>query len=54
MRQKPDKQITDYISRLREKATKCEFGEGELNERLIGMVILFTPFDEFRKELYGL
>lgn len=36
---------------MREKASKCEFEADELNERLIEMVILSTPFDDFRKEL---
>ncbi|XP_014667285.1 PREDICTED: uncharacterized protein LOC106808892 [Priapulus caudatus] len=51
MRQKPDEDITTYMSRLREKATKCEFVAEELHERLIEMIILSTPFDDFRKEL---
>jgi hypothetical protein len=51
IRQRPEEQITDFIARLREKANKCDFAEAELNERLIEMVILSTPFDEFRKEL---
>ena len=39
------------MSRLREKITKCEFDNAGLNERLIEMMILSTPFEEFRKEL---
>lgn len=49
--QKPDESLSQYLSRLREKATKCEFEPAELNERLIEMVILSTPYEDFRKEL---
>ena len=51
MKQKTDETISQFLSRLRDKATKCEFGKAELNERLIEMVILSTPHDEFCKEL---
>ena len=51
MLQKPEENITDYISRLREKADKCEFSKDEVNERLIEMIILSTPFEDLRKEL---
>ena len=50
-RQKTDENINDYVSRLREKAAKCEFEAGELNERLIESIILSTPFEDFRKDL---
>ncbi|ELU04379.1 hypothetical protein CAPTEDRAFT_199877 [Capitella teleta] len=43
--------ITDFISRLRTKALRCEFDQTELSERLIEMIILNTPFQEFRREL---
>ena len=51
MRQKTDETITDYTLRLREKATKCEFGRTELDERLIEMIILSTPLEVFCREL---
>ena len=51
MKMKANEYITDFVSRLREKALKCEFTDNELNERLIEMVILHTTFEEFRKEL---
>lgn len=51
MKQKTDETISQFLSRLREKATKCEFEAAELNERLIEMVILNTRHEEFRKEL---
>ena len=51
MKQKPEETITDYVSRLCEKITKCEFDNAVLNERLIEMIIWTTPFEEFRKEL---
>ena len=51
MKQKSGENITDYIPRLREKAGKCEFTPAELDERLIEMVILSTPFEDFRKDL---
>lgn len=51
MKQKTEETISQFLSRLREKATKCECETAELNERLIEMVILSTPHDEFRKEL---
>ena len=44
-------QIPDYISRLRGKATPCKFIPEELNDRLIEMVILLTPMEDFRKDL---
>ena len=47
-----DEPLQQYISKLREKATKCAFEPDELNERLIEMVILSTPHEEFRKELF--
>lgn len=50
--QKAEENINVYMSSLREKAAKCDFGEAELNERLIEMVILSTPFEDFRKELF--
>ena len=53
IRQKSDETINDFVSRLREKASKCEFGDDELNQRLIEMVILSTPYDDLRKELLG-
>lgn len=51
IRQRPEETITGFISRLREKASRCEFENEELNERLIEMIILSTPFENFRKEL---
>lgn len=51
LRQKSEENISEYVSRLREKAKKCEFESDELNERLIEMVILSTPFEDFKKEL---
>ena len=56
MLQKSGESITEYVSRLRQKAAKCEFmpknlqGD-ELSERLIEMIIISIPFEEFRKEL---
>ena len=52
--QKPGESITEYVSRLGRKAAKCEFmpknlqGD-ELSERLIEMIIISAPFEEFRK-----
>ena len=51
LRQKPTENITEYVSRLRAKATKCNFSDDELNERLIEMVTLSTPHDAFRKDI---
>ena len=39
IKQKPEETITDYVSRLCEKTTKCEFDNAELNERLIKMIL---------------
>ena len=36
-----------YITRLREKAARCEFEE--MKERLLEMLILYTPFEDYRK-----
>ena len=49
--QNTDEPITTFVSRLREKASKCKFEVSELNERLIELIILSTPYEEFRKEL---
>ena len=51
MQQKPEEAISDYITWLREQADKCEFGKAELNECLIEMIILSTPFNDFCTEL---
>ena len=51
MRQKAEENITDFVSRLREKAIKCKFENNELNERLIEMIIVSTPVKYLRKEL---
>ena len=53
MWEKPKEAIFDYITWLRKKADKCEFGKAELNECLIEMIILSTPFNDFRKELFA-
>ena len=42
--------ITDYVSRLREKAARCEFGKEELSDRLIESIIRATQFDDSRKD----
>ena len=52
MKQKPTENITDYVSRLRGKATKCDFENEELNEWLIEMVTLSTPHDAFRRDIF--
>ena len=39
------------MSHLPEKAIQCEFEKSELNERLIEIIILSTPYKDFRKEL---
>ena len=49
MRQKSDENITDFVSRLREKATKCKCYNNELNERLIEMIIVYTPVEDLHK-----
>ncbi len=51
MRQQTSESITDFISRLREKANNCSITVEELNEGLIEMTILSTPFEDFKKEL---
>ena len=51
IRQQNEETTQQYLSRLREKASKCNFEPDELNERLIEMVILSTPHEDFRKEL---
>ena len=53
MRQHDGENITDFVSRLREKASKCEFTAPELNERLIEMNIRSTPHSDHLKELLG-
>ena len=51
LRQRQGESITEYATRIRDKAIKCSFNKDELNKRLIEMIILSTPFEEFRKEL---
>ena len=51
IRQSEGETTRDFIARLREKASKCEFETAELNERLIEMLILSTPHEDFRKDL---
>ena len=51
MRQKSDENITDFVSRLREKATKCKFENNELNERLIEIIMVYTPVEDLHNEL---
>ena len=40
-----------YISRLHEKAAKCDFEQAEMSERLLEMLILYTPYEDYRKLL---
>ena len=51
MRQKPQEQLINFVSRLRQKALRCDFEQEELCERLIESIILSTPIDDYRKEL---
>ena len=51
MKREPGATISHFLSRLQEKANKCEFENAEFNERLIEMIILCTPFEDFCKEL---
>ena len=51
IRQNPDETTQQFISRLREKAHKCNFNQEELSERIIEMVILSTPHEDLRKTL---
>ena len=55
MKQKPNESITEYVSRLRQKASKCEFLKcdhgDDLSEQLIEMVIMSMPFEDFWKEV---
>ena len=53
MKQKPIENITEYVSRLRGKATKCDFDNEDLNERLIKMVTLSTSYDAFRRDIFS-
>ena len=50
MRQKSQDNTTDFVSRLREKATKCKFENNEHNESLIEMVIVSTPVEYLRRQ----
>ena len=49
IRQNSEETTQQYLSRLREKATKCNSEPDELNERLMEMIILSTPHEDFRK-----
>ena len=51
IRQNESETTRDFIARLREKASKCEFETAELNERLMEMLILSTPHEDFCKDL---
>ena len=52
-RQKQDESIDDFVTRARTLALKCQFTNGELNERLIELIIASTPHDALRNDLYS-
>ncbi len=51
MTQGENESISDYVSRLREKASLCDFGADELTERILEKVIYCTPFEDLKKDL---
>jgi hypothetical protein len=51
LKQKSNENVGNFVSRLRQKAVKCEFSADELNDNLIKMLILSTPNNDFRKDL---
>lgn len=52
-RQKPDENIDDFVTRARTLAQKCQFTDEELNEHLIELIIVSTPHDALRNDLYS-
>lgn len=50
-RQKPDENIDDFVTRARTQ--KCQFTDEELNEHLIELIIVSTPHDALRNDLYS-
>ena len=52
-RQQQGESTDDFITRTRTLALKCDFGETELNERLVELVIASTPHEGLRKDLLG-
>ena len=50
-RQRPDENIDDFVVRCKTLAQQCEFGDNELSEQIIGLVIASTKYDFFRNDL---
>ncbi|KAL6486114.1 hypothetical protein MHYP_G00055060 [Metynnis hypsauchen] len=53
LRQKHEESIDDFVTRARTLALKCQFSDGELDERLIELIIASTPHDALRNDLYS-
>ena len=51
LKQNANETLDDFINRCRIVASKCDFSEAELNERLIELIIISTPIPEYQKEL---
>ena len=52
-RQGADESTDSFITRARTQASRCDFTDGELQERLLELIIASTPHDGLRKELLG-
>ena len=52
-RQGANESIDTFITRARTQASRCDFTDAELQERLLELIIASTPHDGLRKELLG-
>lgn len=52
-RQRSGESLDDFVTRARTLALKCEFGDDELQERVIELIIASTPYEGFRNLLYS-
>jgi len=52
-RQRCEESVDDFVTRARTQALKYEFEESELEERIIELMIVSTPIEEFQRELLG-
>lgn len=51
LRQLPSESLDTFVNKAKELAKACDFCEGELDERIIELIIAGTPDDDFRKDL---
>uniref|UniRef100_A0A8C9SGK0 Gypsy retrotransposon integrase-like protein 1 n=1 Tax=Scleropages formosus TaxID=113540 RepID=A0A8C9SGK0_SCLFO len=52
-RQRENETLDEFVTRARAQAQLCELSEDEMQERIVELVIMSTPMDNFRRELLG-